>query len=130
MQVKRMVNDMLTVFGMGVMGSILLISSGVFVERSVSRVGKIATFLVFALIPLTVVNVYVLFQKLILLVENMSKQSNTFEDIMHVFRFTDVERILLLVFWVVIILHFIFARLYQRKGNNASGVLEEKDAEG
>jgi len=120
---------MLTVFGMGVMWSILLVSSGVFVERSVSRVGKIATFLVFALIPLTVVTAYTIFQKLMLLVENMGKQSNTFEDIMHVFRFTDVERILLIVYWVVIILHFIFARLYQRKVNNISGVLEEKDVE-
>lgn len=113
---------MLAFIGMGIIGTILLFSSGVYVERAVSRVGKLATVLTFVLIPLTLSMVYIMFTKTTELVKTMGDEV----AIAQVLRFSHSEWIMLLVYISCIVLHFITSSLYRRKVNQETEAKEEK----
>lgn len=115
---------MITFIGMGIIGAILLCSSSIYVERSVSRVGKLATIFTFILIPLTFSNIYILFNKAVALTKRMGEELD-----LGVLRFSDGERMMLLVYIVCIILYFVFSSLYRRKFNNSLASDTQEDEE-
>jgi len=111
---------MLAFFGIGVFGALILGVSGVAVERAVSRVGKVAAFITFVLIPFIFALIHILFSKVPLLICFLDSTINmvdetTLETLLESLAFSQWEVIMIISTFVLIGVRSIFVVLYNQK---------------